>query len=86
MREEIKNSIDEVFNNTDTSINDIYNNNDVEVNKLVENQNNKVVEDINYRKELLDKLDQIKDLGFNIEYNDKMTNEELEDIINSVQF
>lgn len=85
MREEIENSIDEVFKSTNPSINDYYSNSD-KIDELVNNQNEKAIEDIKYRKELFDKLDSLKELGFIIEYNDKMTNEELEDIINSVNY
>lgn len=84
MREEIENSLNDAFKEVNNSINDIYPNN--EINNLIDNQNNKNIEDIKYRKELFDKLDSLKELGFIIEYNDKMTNEELENIINSVNY
>lgn len=85
MREEIEKEINEIFNST-SNINDLYTNNDQKINELVDNQNKKALNDIKYRKELLDKLDSLKELGFIIDYNDKMTNEELEDIINSVNY
>ena len=85
MREEIKKEINDIFNST-SNINDLYTNNDKKINELVDNQNKKALNDIKYRKELLDKLDSLKELGFIIDYNDKMTNEELEDIINSVNY
>ena len=85
MREEIKKEINDIFNST-SNINDLYTNNDQKINELVDNQNKKALNDIKYRKELLDKLDSLKELGFIIDYNDKMTNEELEDIINSVNY
>ncbi len=87
MKEEIKNTIDDIFNNQNPTLNDIYSNNTKEdISNLVNNQNEKATEDIMYRKELFDKLQEIKDLGFKIEYNDQMTNEELENLINSVQY
>ena len=85
MREEIENSLDEAFKNTNPTINDYYSDNN-KVDELVENQNNNNIESIKYRKELFDKLESLKELGFLIDYNDKMTNEELENIINSVNY
>ena len=85
MREEIENSLNDAFKEVNPSINDFYNDNN-KINELVENQNNKNLEDIKYRKELFDKIDSLKELGFIIDYNDKMTNEELENIINSVNY
>ena len=86
MREEIENSLNEAFNNINPSLNDIYQNPKEEISNLVENQNTKTLEEIEYRKELFNKLEEIKSLGFIVEYNDNMTNEELEDIINSIQY
>ena len=85
MREDIEKEINDVFNST-SNINDLYTNNEEKISELVDNQNEKAIKDIKYRKELLDKLDSLKELGFIIDYNDKMTNEELEDIINSVNY
>ena len=84
MREEIENSLNDAFKEVKASINDMYHTN--EIDNLIDNQNNKNIEDIKYRKELFDKLDNLKELGFIIDYNDKMTNEELENIINSVNY
>ena len=86
MREDIEKEIDNVFNNTQTTLNDIYSNSKEEISNLVTEQNEKALANIEYRKELFDKLEEIKKLGFTVEYNSNMTNEELEDIINSVQY
>ena len=73
MREEIENSLNDAFKEVKPSINDMYHTN--EIDNLIDNQNNKNIEDIKYRKELFDKLDNLKELGFIIDYNYKMTNE-----------
>ena len=84
MREEIENSINDVFNTLEPNKDSNITNEDI--NNLTDENNKKVLEDIEYRKELFDKLEEIKELGFIVEYNDNMTNEELEDIINNVQY
>jgi len=84
MREEIENSINDIFNTLEPNKDSNITNEDI--NNLTDENNKKVLEDIEYRKELFDKLEEIKELGFIVEYNDNMTNEQLEDIINSVQY
>jgi len=84
MREEIEKSINDVFNTLEPNKDSNITNEDI--NNLTDENNKKVLEDIEYRKELFDKLEEIKELGFIVEYNDNMTNEELEDIINNVQY
>ena len=85
MREEIENSLNDAFKDVNNSLNDFYPDNN-KINDLTNNQNIKAEENVKYRKELFDKLDSLKELGFIIDYNDKMTNEELEDIINSINY
>ena len=84
MREEIENSINDIFNTLEPNKDSNITNEDI--NNLTDENNKKVLEDIEYRKELFDKLEEIKELGFIVEYNDNMTNEQLEDIINNVQY
>lgn len=85
MREEIENSLNDAFKDVNNSLNDFYPDNN-KINDLTNNQNIKAEENVKYRKELFDKLDSLKELGFIIDYNDNMTNEELEDIINSINY
>ena len=84
MREEIEKSLDEVFKNIEPSQNDVDSNDNLET--QIANQNEIATNNIKYRNELFEKLEYLKELGFNVEYNDKMTNDELENIINSINY
>ena len=80
--EDIKESLDKAFNELNN--NNLENNTSKEeIDELVNNQNKKVEE---YRKELIEKIEKLKEYDINIEYDDNTSIEELENIINDVQF
>lgn len=80
--ENIRESIDKMFN--EINKNSTNNGSKEGIDELVNNQNNKVREE--YRKELIEKIEEIKGYGIKIEYDENTPIEELENIINDVQF
>lgn len=85
MKEDIKNVIDEQFNNINPTLDDVYNSNSVEdIQKMIEGLN-RGVDTINYKNELLKILDHLKELNVSLDYDKNMSVSELEEIINSIK-
>lgn len=82
MNEDIKNVIDQELNKIDSST--LMNHQDdfsKNVDRVVDINNKQVREDEEYRKRLIDKLNQLKENNSNIDFQEDMSIEELEDII-----
>ena len=82
MNEDIKNVIDQELNKIDSST--LMNHQDdfsKNVDRVVYINNKQVREDEEYRKRLIDKLNQLKENNSNIDFQEDMSIEELEDII-----
>ena len=86
MKEEIDNIIENELNNVETSIKDIQDDSVIEdIKNLVDKQNETQKKEVEQRKKILEIFEKLKRMGINLEYNDKMTNEELEKILERVQ-
>ena len=86
MKEEIDNIIENELNNVETSIKDIQDDSVIEdIKNLVDKQNETQKKEVEQRRKILEIFEKLKRMGINLEYNDKMTNEELEKILERVQ-
>ena len=86
MKEEIDNIIENELNNIETSIKDIQDDSVIEdIKNLVDKQNETQKKEVEQRRKILEIFEKLKRMGINLEYNDKMTNEELEKILERVQ-
>lgn len=79
MDEELTKLIDDKLDSIDPSFENIYNSTD-ELDEMIKNQNDKV----KYRSDLLKALNILKEKHYDVEFNDKMSIEELENILNNV--
>ena len=86
MKEEISNIIEDELKKINPSVEDMYNEGNQDVAELVEDQNTKLMKEKEYRDSLIKQIEEIKKLGIDIEYNDNTSIEELENMINKVQF
>ena len=94
MREDIENIINEKYDEITPDLEDVYGSRNKEIQKLVEEQNTKVTsseideeideEDIEYKEELLEQLDEAKENGIDLDYDEDMTIEALEDVLEEV--
>ena len=86
MKEEIDNIIENELNNVETNINNIQDESVMDdIKNLVEKQNESQKREVEYRKKIFDIFEKLKKMGIELEYNDTMTNEELERILERVQ-
>ncbi len=86
MKEEIDNIIENELNNVETNINNIQDESVMDdIKNLVEKQNESQKREVEYRKKIFDIFEKLKKMGIELEYNDSMTNEELERILERVQ-
>ena len=78
--DDIKNIIDGELDKINPSLNS---NNEETINKMIKGLNKGVLRS-QYKNDLLEILDKIKKLGYDVSYNKEMSIEELEKIINSI--
>ena len=88
MREEIEKIIAKEKEKLNTTLEKEQSNENIEQNirKLVEEQNQKVMEEKEYKNELLQTLEKLKKLDINIPYTENMSIQELEILLNDVKF
>ena len=80
MREDIDNIIKEQLDKLETTSTEGKD----EITELINRQNEKVLEE--KKKKLIVQIEELKNLGVDIEYDKSMSVEELEDIVDGVQF
>lgn len=80
MREDIDNIIKEQLDKLETTPTEGKD----EITELINRQNEKVLEE--KKKKLIVQIEELKNLGVDIEYDESMSVEELEDIVDGVQF
>lgn len=86
MKNEIEDLINEQFSNMDTSLEDLYTNNSIY--ESIENQanvQNETIQKEEYRQDLLKRLEAAKEMRCELDYNENMSIEELENILNSIK-
>lgn len=81
MKEELNSIIENELNNLEINQSDITN----EIKELVEKQNDNQKKEIETRKKIFEIFEKLKKMNINIEYNDSMTTEELEKLLEGVQ-
>ncbi len=85
MKKEIDSIIENELNNVKTNINNIEDESVMEdIKELVNKQNENQKKEIEYRKKIFEIFEKLKKMGIELEYNDTMTNEELEKILERV--
>ena len=83
--EEIKDIIDEELNKIEPKLTDIYNNSqDITIKDKIEALN-KATSNVERRNDLLGVLKRLKELGYEVDYNESMSLEELEELVNNVE-
>ena len=84
MNEDIKNVIDKELNKIDSNtLKDYQDDFGKRVDRVVDTNNKQIIEDLEYHKRLIDKLNQLKKNNPSIVFQESMSIEELEDIIRS---
>ena len=84
MKEDLRSLINQEFEKMNPSESDKVNLQEA-INDIVKKSNEKARNNIEYRRKLFEVLEKLEKMNIKLDYNDKMTNEELEKIIKEVK-
>ncbi len=84
MKEDLRSLINQEFEKMNPSESDKVNLQET-INDIVKKSNEKARNNIEYRRKLFEVLEKLEKMNIKLDYNDKMTNEELEKIIKEVK-